>query len=288
MPPTPQESPTVAVVTVSYDSAEVLGPFLGSVRTASAHPVHVVVVDNASPEREETRAVVAGTGAVLLESAENLGYGGAMNRGVASLPPAIDWVLLSNPDVVLQEGAIDELVAGAQSRPDAASLGPRVLRPDGSVYPSARRLPSLRTGIGHALFARAIPRNRWTRRYQADELPVDEPRDAGWLSGSCLLVRRSAFEQVGGFDEGYFMYFEDVDLGARFGAAGFANVYWPAAVVTHSGAHSTASRAGAMERAHHVSAARYVSRKYHRWYLLPIRVVLRVGIFARGMVVSRE
>ena len=280
--------PTVAVVTVSFDSGDVLGPFLASLDTATALPHVVVVVDNASPAREAVRAAVRPSGAELLELPGNLGYGTAMNRGVASLPAEVEWVLLSNPDVVLHEGALDELVRGGRERSDAGSLGPQVRQPDGQVYPSARRLPSLRNGIGHALFGRAIPSNRWTRMYRADELPVDEPRDAGWLSGSCLLVRRSAFEAVGGFDEGYFMYFEDVDLGARLGRAGFANVYWPSAVVTHTGAHSTASRAGAMERAHHVSAARYISRKYSRWYLWPIRAALRAGLSIRMLLIVRH
>jgi N-acetylglucosaminyl-diphospho-decaprenol L-rhamnosyltransferase len=279
--------PTLAIVTVSFNSAEVLGPFLDSIRAASTGSPRVVVVDNASSEIEAVRAAVAGCDAQLLELPQNLGYGTAMNRGVSSLPTTVEWVLLSNPDVILQPRALDELVSGAQLRDDAGALGPRVLQPDGSVYPSARRLPSLRNGIGHALFGRAIPRNPWTRRYRADELPTGEPRVAGWLSGSCLLVRRSAFAAVGGFDEGYFMYFEDVDLGARLARAGYTSVYWPAAVVTHTGAHSTASRAAAMEKAHHVSAYRYVARKYSAWYLWPVRVVLRVGIFARGLVVSR-
>jgi N-acetylglucosaminyl-diphospho-decaprenol L-rhamnosyltransferase len=256
------------------------------IRATRSRP-QLVVVDNASPEIDQVRAVVLPRDARLIESPQNLGYGAAMNRGVAELPASVRWVLLSNPDVVLHDDALDELIAGGESRADAGAVGPRVLQVDGTVYPSARRLPSLRNGIGHALFARAIPSNRWTRRYQADELPDDTPRDAGWLSGSCLLVRRAAFDAVGGFDEGYFMYFEDVDLGARLVEAGFVNLYWPSAVVTHSGAHSTAHRAGLMERAHHVSAYRYVARKYGRWYLLPIRVVLRIGIFARGLIVSR-
>ncbi len=287
MPDTERAAPTLAVVTVSFNSAEVLGPFLDSIPGATSLAATVVVVDNDSAQLAPVRAAVSSRGATLLEQSHNLGYGAAMNRGVASLPSSVQWVLLSNPDVTLHERALDELVAGGEQRPDAGSLGPRVLQPDGSVYPSARRLPSLRNGIGHALFARAIPSNRWTRRYQADELPIGEPRDAGWLSGSCLLVRRSAFESVGGFDEGYFMYFEDVDLGARLGKVGFANVYWPAAVVTHSGAHSTTTRAAAMERAHHVSAYRYVARKYSAWYLWPIRVALRAGIFLRSLIVSR-
>lgn len=287
MSETERDAPTVAVVTVSYNSAEVLAPFLCSISSATPGEPIVTVVDNASPLVAEVRAVVAASGATLLELSENVGYGAAMNRGIAALPASVRWVLISNPDVVLHSGVIDELVAAASSRADVGAIGPKVLMPDGSVYPSARRLPSLRVGIGHALFARAVPRNRWTRRYQADEMSDDAQRAAGWLSGSCLLVNRRLFDRLGGFDEGYFMYFEDVDLGARVSRAGYVNLYWPKSVVTHSGAHSTAQRAGAMERAHHTSAYRFVARKYYQWYLWPLRVVLRIGIGVRRFFVSR-
>src|SRR5690606_10093760 len=106
-------------------------------------------------------------------------------------------------------------------------LGPRVLNEDGTTYPSARAVPSLRTGVGHALFTNLWTANPWSRRYRDDLAPADEARDAGWLSGSCVLVRRRAFDELGGFDEGYFMYFEDVDLGYRLGKAGYRNVYEP-------------------------------------------------------------
>ena len=282
------DDPTLAVVTVSYNSAGALEPFLDSIPRATRADVIVLVVDNASPAIDEIRAIVSSREATLLELPSNIGYGAAINRGIEALPPSVRLVLISNPDVVLHAGSVDELVAAVTAREGVGAVGPRVLQPNGSVYPSARRLPSLRVGIGHALFARAIPSNRWTRRYQADELPENSRRVAGWLSGSCFLVVRSVFDRVGGFDEGYFMYFEDVDLGARITRAGFDNLYWPTAIVTHTGAHSTLTRAAAMERAHHASAYRYVARKYSSWYLWPLRLVLRIGIGARSLLVSHR
>lgn len=285
---TEQVEPTLAVVTVSYNSVGALDPFLDSIPRATRADVIVLVVDNASPEIDEIRVIVSSRNAHLLELPRNIGYGAAINRGIAWLPSSIRWVLISNPDVVLHAGSVDELLAAVSTREHVGAAGPRVLQPDGSVYPSARRLPSLRVGIGHALFARAIPSNRWTRRYQANELPENADRLAGWLSGSCFLVVRSVFNRIGGFDEGYFMYFEDVDLGARITRAGFDNLYWPTAVVTHTGAHSTLARAAAMERAHHASAYRYVARKYSSWYLWPLRLVLWIGIWTRSLLVSRR
>ena len=121
-------------------------------------------------------------------------------------------------------------------------MGPAILTPDGVLYPSARRLPTLWLGAGHAILGWVWPTNPWTRKYRAENSGV-HARTAGWLSGSCLLVRRKAFEQIGGFDERYFMYFEDVDLGARMQQAGWENCYVPDAVVTHIGGHATERQA---------------------------------------------
>ena len=218
--------PSVGIVTVAYRSNRVLGGFLASVPAAGPEPVAVVVVDNA-PGTGDASALSAKAGATHLPLPSNPGYGGAVNAGERALPASVEWVLISNPDVVLAPGAIDTLLETGRSDPAIGAVGPAVLNPDGSVYPSARAVPSLRTGVGHALFANLWQRNPWTLAYRRESDPSDQVRDAGWLSGSCLLVRRSAFAQIGGFDDGYFMYFEDVDLGFRLGKAGYRNVYEP-------------------------------------------------------------
>lgn len=271
-------APSVVVVTVSYNSAEVLAGFLGSIAGASRALVPVVVSDNGSREVARIREVTAAYGAVLV-AGDNVGYGSGVARSLAAAPPS-KYVLISNPDVILGKGAIDALVAVAERRSDAAAVGPRILDASGRTYPSARALPSLGSGIGHALFSHLWPSNPWSRSYR-DEDRTEEERTAGWLSGACLLVRRAAFDQVGGFDERYFMYFEDVDLGYRFGTMGWTNVYTPSAIVTHTGAHSTTHVARSMRREHHRSAYRFLARRYPEWYHFPIRLVTRIGLAVR-------
>jgi N-acetylglucosaminyl-diphospho-decaprenol L-rhamnosyltransferase len=278
----------VGVVTVSYGSQKVLVDFLASIPAASKHKVFVVIADNLATADSPVRQLGAKSGAHYAPMKGNLGYGAAMNAGVSLLPPEISWVLLSNPDVTLTPGVIDELVRVATTDETIAAVGPALLTMDGEIYPSARAVPSLRTGVGHALFVNLWVENPWTRAYRNDRATEAIERDAGWLSGACLLVRRSVFEEVGGFDPGYFMYFEDVDLGYRFGKAGYRNVYAPSAVATHSGAHSTTTESARMISVHHESARRFLNRKYSGAWLWPVRVSLTIGLGLRSALLRRR
>src|SRR5659263_451997 len=109
--------------------------------------------------------------------------------------------------------------------PTASNASRRSTRHAPDSHPAARELPSLTQGAGHALFGRIWPGNPWTRAYQRRQQQAGTERAAGWLSGACLVLRREAFEAVGGFDPSYFMFFEDLDLGERLGRAGWSNVY---------------------------------------------------------------
>jgi N-acetylglucosaminyl-diphospho-decaprenol L-rhamnosyltransferase len=287
-PSAPALQPRAAIVTVSYGSSDVLPGFLQSVPGVSAQAPIVIVADN-KPEGDQVVAEITGANqATYLPLHANLGYGGAINAAVETLPPSVEWILVSNPDVSLTPGALDALIAVGESDARVGSVGPTVLTAEGEVYPSARSVPSLRTGVGHALFGNVWRENPWTRAYRNEtQTPVDR-RDAGWLSGSCVLVRRTAFTELGGFDTGFFMYFEDVDLGYRLGKLGYRNVYEPAARVVHTGAHSTTNDSSRMISAHHDSARRFLTKKYAAWWLWPVRVSLTVGLRVRSALVRRS
>ncbi|MHA6667334.1 glycosyltransferase family 2 protein [Homoserinimonas sp. A447] len=277
--------PRAAVVTVSYGSSDVLPPFLDSLNTASRQPIAVVVADN---KGADVSALVQAHGANHLAMTSNVGYGAAMNAAVESLPRSVEWVLIANPDLVLSPGALDKLIAVGEEDDHIGAVGPATLTAEGDVYPSARAVPSLRNGVGHALFANLWIGNPWSRAYRNDTTAAPVRRDAGWLSGACVLVRRKAFEGVGGFDTEFFMYFEDVDLGYRLGKLGYRNVYEPSAIVTHTGAHSTASDSSAMITAHHESARKFLNKKYSGWWLWPVRTALTVGLRLRSALIRRR
>jgi N-acetylglucosaminyl-diphospho-decaprenol L-rhamnosyltransferase len=281
----PRSADATAVVTVSYNSSGQFDSFLTSLRPELSRGLRVLIADNGSGDLDETRRIATEFGAEVVALGENHGYGGAINRAVRTLPDDVDAVLVSNPDIVITPGAVDILRERLDSDPRIAAVGPRILNEDGTVYPSARSIPSLRTGIGHALFVRVWPGNPWTRSYRAER--ETEARDVGWLSGACLLVRREAFERIDGFDEGYFMYFEDVDLGYRFGKHGYRNRYEPAASVIHHGGLSTRTESKRMLSAHHQSAYRFLSNKYPGPLLAPVRLVLRVALSVRAWLLTR-
>ena len=270
------DASTRAVV-VTYFSGPFLDDLVASIPAASTRAIPLTVVDNASTDGTVEYATQH-EAIQLIHSGGNLGYGRAANLGVHS--SSEDWIIIANPDVSFKPGAIDALLQAASRWPHAGVLGPQILTPDGRIYPSARELPSLGRGIGHAIFGWWWPTNPWTAGYRRErEAPTE--RTAGWLSGACLLVRREAFEDVGGFDESYFMYFEDTDLCERLSEAGWDVVYAPSAVVEHHGAHSTSRSLRAMSKAHHQSAYRYLARHYPGPARAPLRWVLKAGLWAR-------
>jgi N-acetylglucosaminyl-diphospho-decaprenol L-rhamnosyltransferase len=281
-PPPPGRK--IGIVTVSYGSEAVLPAFLASVPGASSSPSEVVVADN-KPDDGSISTFVKAAGFGYLPMTGNLGYGGAINAAVAALPREIDWLVIGNPDVTIDAGAVDALIERAESDDQIALVGPRIVDENGATYPSAREIPSLRMGIGHALFANIWPTNPWSTSYHNDSSEALKTRTTGWLSGAFFLARRSAFEAVGGFDEHFFMYFEDVDLGYRLGRAGWLCVYEPSAKIVHTGAHSTSDDTGAMAKEHHISARKFLSRRYSGWMLWPVRIALRLALVLRLAVV---
>jgi N-acetylglucosaminyl-diphospho-decaprenol L-rhamnosyltransferase len=274
------EAPRVRVVTVAYNPGEELEHFAESLRSASSSPVTLVIVDNGT-ETAVVDDVAARHGAEVVRPGANLGYGAAANLGARQGEEP--WVVVANPDIVWHPGSLDELVEAGERNPRAGSLGPQILNTDGTVYPSARAVPSLTQGAGHAVFVKLWPANPWTRAYrQGQEEMLLTEHSVGWLSGACLLLRREALAPLGGFDERYFMFFEDVDLGDRLGQAGWLNVYVPTARVVHDQGASWRERPAPMIRAHHRSAEQYLHRRYGAWYLFPVRLAVSLGLRVRG------
>lgn len=278
MPEHTSTSPILRVVTVAYNPGEEIERLLTSLPAATHLPMRIVIADNggATPQQTATlHARAKAHGAEIVGDGSNLGYGAGANLAAAGLTE--DWILIVNPDIVFEPGSLDRLIDVARQNAGAGCLGPRILNTDRSIYPSGRALPSLVRGTGHAVLGKVWPSNPFSRGYH-DQVNVNQIREVGWLSGSCLLLPRIVWEKLGGFDDDYFMFFEDVDLGARVSALGYRNIQVPDAVVIHEQGATWKARPEAMIRAHHDSARRYLSGIYSAPWQAPLRWAVAAGL----------
>jgi GT2 family glycosyltransferase len=208
----------VAVVTVCHHSGAVIADCLRSLGAAS----RIVVVDNASGDDTVAVAAAARPEVLVIENSENLGFGVGCNLGLEQVDA--EFVLLINPDARLEPGALERLVAAADTYLEAAWLGPALRRPDGGIE----------TSHDVALFDSLKGHTRSNR-----EPPPEGDICAGFVSGAVALLRRAAVERVGGFDSAILLYYEDDDLGLRLCRAGYSLVRVADAVARHLGGRST-------------------------------------------------
>jgi GT2 family glycosyltransferase len=243
----------------------------------TAPETEIVVVDNASRDSIGQRLAAEVPAARLLTEAENRGYGAACNRGARET--SRPYLLLLNSDTVVKPGAVEALVAALESDSGAAAAGPRLENTDGTLQPSIQRLPMLwrifceSSGLAFLAGGRGP-----LRGHSATREDHDRAQEVESLKGAALLVRRTAFEEVGGFDDIFFLYGEETDLMARWRKSGWEVLYEPAAVVVH---RSGASGGDAMFGQLHEGLAQYVARHQGKAAAVVARAVLRVGAAAR-------
>jgi N-acetylglucosaminyl-diphospho-decaprenol L-rhamnosyltransferase len=287
-------SDELVVVTVTYSPGPHLDRFLATMAHATERQVTVVMADNGSTDGAPEEALERYPNARLLRTGANLGYGSAVNRAVAEYlaDPATsgdsEFFVVANPDVQWGPRSIDAMLEAAARWPKAGAIGPLIREPDGTVYPSARHQPSLIRGGMHAVVGPFWKSNPWTSTYRQLYLEPSE-RPVGWLSGSCLLLRKAAYEEVGGFDERYFMYMEDVDLGDRLERAGWLNVYVPSAEILHDKGHATGRDPARNLAAHHASTYTFLADRHRGRWQAPLRWTFRSALAVRaGLVVGNS
>jgi N-acetylglucosaminyl-diphospho-decaprenol L-rhamnosyltransferase len=260
----------VDAVVVSYNSADTLRACVAPL--AALEHVAVTVVDNDSPE--ESLGVIADLDVLAVRSGRNGGFSFGCNLGASK--GQAPYVLLVNPDAVLSREDLDRMVAVLDDEPGVGLVGPRLIDGDGSLMPSIRRFPRVLSTWSQALYLhRVLPRARWTdeinRRFEEYE-QVGYPE---WVSGACMLIRRSVLDEIGGMDEGFFLYCEDTDLCARIRERGYAIRYEPSAVAHHQGGAS-APRTGLLPVLA-VSRARYAAKHDRPWAARAQRLGIAAG-----------
>jgi N-acetylglucosaminyl-diphospho-decaprenol L-rhamnosyltransferase len=274
----------VAAVIVNYNGGVELRTALASIAAELGTGWEGVVVDNASSDGSEAIAGEFAPHVRLLRNTANVGFSRGVNQGLAAT--AAPLVLIMNPDCRLMPGAVtalkDELAAHAR----CAIVGPRILDPDGGVQGSARGDPDMLTGLfgRSTALIRMFPWMRVARRnvVSADAIASGQRSVAvDWLSGACMLAQRTSLADVGGFDERYFLYWEDADVCRRLRTRGHHVRYVPGATAVHQVGHSSRTARAASIRAFHDSAYLYYVTHVSPARLHPKRLLARVLLATR-------
>ncbi|MFN2240823.1 MAG: glycosyltransferase family 2 protein [Anaerolineae bacterium] len=263
----------LSIVIVSWNVRDLLRSCLQSILTeAHSGPegealriedwtVEILVVDNASTDGSAEIVRQQFPQVHLIANKENRGFTAANNQGLARSQGR--YLLLLNPDTETVGDALVTMLRYVEANAEVGALGPKLVNPDGSIQSSRRRFPTFATALVESTVVQEWwQNNRVLRRYYMADTPDDAIQTVDWVVGACLLVRRQAYEQVGGLDEGYFMYSEELDWCRRIKAAGWEIAYLPTAAVIHHEGKSSEQVVPARHIYFQSSKVRYF-RKHH-------------------------
>jgi GT2 family glycosyltransferase len=268
----------IAVAIVNYNTREHLGACLATV--VAERPREVIVVDNGSSDGSVAMVRERYPSVNLAANANNLGYGSAANQAMRL--SSADYVLLLNSDTRLQPGALQSLSCYLDHHPRVAIVGPRITNPDGALQPSCYPFPSPlylfleESALGQFLRHVPIVRDHYPRTWSHDHR-----RPAPSVLGAALALRREALDAVAGFDESYFMYFEEIDLCYRLQRAAWEVHFAPVTCVTHSEGASTAQRRTEMRLHWFDSIARFYRQHYSAARQIQLIILLKAIALAR-------
>jgi GT2 family glycosyltransferase len=276
----------VDVVVVAFNSGDHLR---GCVAPLVEIPdVSVVVVDNASTD--DTLATIDGLNVMIVARGTNDGFAAGCNAGwmLGSAP----FVLFLNPDATIDRRSLLRLTDALEADERAALVAPRIEHPNGTIAHSLRRFPSLRSTYARALFLhRLVPSGAWSDDMVRDPGAYERRHSPEWVSGACVLVRRSALVEIDGWDDRFFLYREDVDLCRRLRDAGWTILFEPGSVAVH--VEGASSPAGSTLPLLAASRIEYARKHSSRWQAALERVgvaleALTHSIVSRGGIRQRR
>ncbi|MBN1424935.1 glycosyltransferase family 2 protein [Candidatus Fermentibacteria bacterium] len=269
----------LSILIVNTNSRDLLLGCLGSVRDTVEIPYEIIVVDNGSTDGS-VEALEHARDVMLIANRFNNWFTGATNQAI--LVSRGEFLLCLNPDTVLHAGAVDRLVAFLRENPRVAVVGPRLLNGDGTLQPSCRNfLTNRRLVLQHLLPWRRMP-NSWRRHAVLEYWDHDSPCGVDWVIGACILVRRSAVEQIGLKDEGYPIFHEETDWCYRFRQAGWETWFLSDALVTHFGSQTVSKLWGrGLVLQFYKGKHRFIRKHYGRNALLAHRLLLSGLLLAR-------
>ena len=288
-----QAFPDLSVIIVSWNVSPLLRCCLRSLHDSpgvsfavsdgaagSSYIAEAIVVDNASTDDSAEMVRTEFPLVRILANSSNRGFTAGNNQGLALSRGR--YVLFLNPDTEVLGDALKAMVEYMDAHPEIGALGPELRYADGSLQSSRRRFPSLADAFFESTpLAWHWPRNPWARRYRMEETPTDgeRPELVDWVVGAALLARRAALDQVGGFDEGYFMYSEELDWCRRAKEAGWQTVFLPVAHIVHHEGKSSEQVMAARHIRFQTSKVRYF-RKFHGPFAAEALRLMLLGSFA--------
>jgi GT2 family glycosyltransferase len=269
----------LSILIVNWNIAPLLRRCLASIiaapgvtlaEDATSLRTEIIIVDNASSDDSRDLLAREFPAVRVIANAANVGFTQANNQALALARG--DSVLFLNPDTEIIGDALRSMVGYLQAHPDVGALGPQLRYGDGQIQSSRRRFPTLATAfLESTLLHQWWPENPVARRYHMADRPDDQEQDVDWVVGACIMARRAVVEQIGGFDERFFMYSEEMDWCRRVKAAGWRIVYLPAAQVIHYEGKSSEQAVAARHIYFNISKILYF-RKYHgRWAAEAVR-----------------
>jgi len=264
----------VTAIVVNWNAGKHLAQCVTALINQRGIDLDVVVVDNASSDNSLEALKTYGDRVRLIQTGENLGFGRAVNRGVAVSHSAI--VVAMNPDVVLQPDAVNTMVDFLDTHANVGMVGPKLKDADGQVLASCGEAPRLRDEICRKFLLHLIfPLLKFRRRSPS------QPEAVAWVTGACFAVRRRVLDAVNGLDEAIFMYYEDVDLGLSINRSGWQVMYLPHAEGIHIGGESSKQALTRMLVVSEASYAYFIAKHLGQWaarllrFLRPIEMTLR-------------
>ena len=270
----------LSCIIVNYQNSGSLKGCLDSIyQTIQEIDFEVIIIDN-SKENLELQTLKGNYPKIqIICNPTNVGFSKANNQAAKIAQGKFLFIL--NPDNILKEQAINSMFRHIRSNMEIGALGPKVLNPDGSLQYSCRRYPTLWTSLfnRYSIFSRLFPKNRFTSRYLMLDFDHNETLSVDWLSGCCLMIPKSVFEEVNGFDENYFLFNEDIDLCRMLNQSGKKVIYFPEAKVIHKVSTSNSKTTSMVIIQRHLGMMYYFKKHHSKNFL--VRGIVNFLIYSR-------
>jgi GT2 family glycosyltransferase len=273
----------LSIIIVSWNVKDILSDCLDSIfRSAAAFQYEIIVVDNAGTDGTADHIKKNFPAIRVIENSENRGFAAACNQGTSLA--AGQYLFFLNPDTVLLDDTLNKLVDFMESNPDIALCGPRILNQDNTLQASVRNFPSWRGAFyRYTIFKYLGLFKSHFEKWHNRGFDYDKQADIEQLIGAAILIRKDVYEQIGGFDERYFVYYEEVDLCRHLKDIGLRAVYYPGAQLIHLGDRSAGQIPPKIRFMRLRSLLLYFRKNTPLFFYIPLSLIFKVGVLSRQL-----